>query len=166
LNPNLNWGTAKVPQLPTIEGLNPELVESGQTDAQLTDINWASYWAEGVYNKSPNKEEAWKFLEFLASAEGLADFYLAASQIREFGEIYPRKSMVNKLTDNKKLVAFLEMADKSVSGWPSSRTWDDGLNDELSKYFEASISQGDWNEEKETALFSGISRVVDLYKIK
>jgi len=166
LNPNLNWGTAKVPQLPTVEGLEPEMIESGQVDAKLTDINWASYWVEGVWTGSPNKEYAWKFLEFLASEEGLADFYLAASQVRQFGEIYPRKSMASKLTDNKKLATFVETADKSVSGWPSSRTWDDGLNDELSKYLETAINGGNWDEENEAALFAGISRVVDLYKIR
>lgn len=166
LNPNLNWGTAKVPQLPTIEGLEPEMVESREVDAKLTDINWASYWVEGVWAESQNKEYAWKFLEFLASEEGLSDFYLAASQVRQFGEIYPRKSMASKLTDNKKLATFVETADKSVSGWPSSRTWDDGLNDELSKYLEVAINGGDWNEENEAALFAGISRVVDLYKIR
>jgi len=166
LNPQLNWGTAKVPQLPTVEGLEPAMIESGEVDAKLTDINWASYWVEGVWKNSANKEYAWKFLEFLASEEGLADFYLAASQVRQFGEIYPRKSMASKLSENGKLTTFVETADKSISGWPSSRTWDDGVNDELSKYIEASINEMAWDEENEAALFSGISRVVDLYKIK
>lgn len=166
LNPQLNWAVAKVPQLPTIEGLDPEKVESGQVEAKLTDINWSSYWVEGVAKNSPNKAEAWKFLEFLASEEGLTDFYLAASQIREFGEIYPRKSLASKLADNKKLTVFVDGANSGVTGWPSSRTWDDGLNEELSKYIETAIGSGEWKEEVETALFSGISRVVNLYKIE
>lgn len=74
--------------------------------------------------------------------------------------------MASKLMENKKLATFVETADKSVSGWPSSRTWDDGLNDELSKYLEAAINGGNWDEENEAALFAGISRVVDLYKIR
>jgi len=31
---------------------------------------------------------------------------------------------------------------------------------------EVAINGGDWNEENEAALFAGISRVVDLYKIR
>lgn len=165
-NRNLNWAVAKIPQLPTVEGLDPQAVEDGLIDAKLTDINWATYWVEGVSNKSQNKEAAWKFLQFLASEEGLTDFFAAASQLRDFGEIYPRKSMASKLTDNKKLAAFTDSADTAVSGWPSSRTWDDGLNQELSKYLEAGIMATGWNEESEKALTDGIARVVNMYKLK
>ncbi len=165
-NRNLNWAVAKVPQLPTVEGLDPQAVEDGLIDAKLTDINWATYWAEGVSNKSPNKEAAWKFLEFLASEEGLTDFYAAASQLRDFGEIFPRKSMASKLADNKKLTAFVDNANTAMSGWPSSRTWDDGINQELSKYLEAGIMTTTWNEESEKALTDGIARVVNMYKLK
>lgn len=165
LNPKLNYGTAKVPQLATIEGADPEEVENGLTEGKLTNISWASYWVEGVWNKSQNKAEAWKFLEFLASNQGLSDFFTTASLTRGFGEIYPRKSMANKLADNQRLATFVDNADFAMSGWPASRTWDDGLNDELAKYFEATISTPVIDEEAELNLRTGISRVIEIYKI-
>lgn len=165
LNPNLNYGTAKLPQLATIADADPQKVEDGLTEGQLTNISWASYWVEGVWKQSSKKEAAWKFLEFMASEQNLADFYSTASLTRDFGEIYPRKSMASKLSDNKKLATFVENADTSVSGWPSSRTWDDGLNEELSDYFEAALNASSIDEEVKTNLVSGIARVVEVYKI-
>ena len=165
LSPNLNYGTAKLPQLATIADADPQKVEDGLTEGQLTNISWASYWVEGVWKQSSKKEAAWKFLEFMASEQNLADFYSTASLTRDFGEIYPRKSMASKLSDNKKLATFVENADTSVSGWPSSRTWDDGLNEELSDYFEAALNASSIDEEVRANLTSGISRVVEVYKI-
>jgi len=165
LNPNLSYGTAKVPQLATIADTDPQKVEDGLTEGRLTNISWGSYWVEGVWNQSNKKEAAWKFLEFMASEKTLADFYSTASLTRDFGEIYPRKSMASKLADNKKLVTFVENADTSVSGWPSSRTWDDGLNEELSDYIEVALNATSINEEVKANLISGISRVVEVYKI-
>lgn len=165
LNPKLNYGTAKVPQLATIEGVDPEKVENGLMEGKLTNISWASYWVEGVWNKSPKKEAAWAFLEFLASEENLSDFYAAASLVRDFGEISPRKSMTQIMSSNPKLATFVENANYSLSGLPSSRTWDDGLNKELSDYFESVLNVATIDEEAETNLLSGIARVVDFYKI-
>ena len=165
LNPKLNYGTAKVPQLATSEGVDPEEIENGLAEGKLTNISWASYWVEGVWNKSQKKEAAWVFLEFMASEENLANFFASASLVRDFGEIFPRKSMLSNISENSKLATFVENADYSMSGWPSSRTWDDGINKELSDYFEVILNTLTIDEETEANLLSGIARVVGFYKI-
>lgn len=140
LNPQLAFEIVPIPQLPTLEGVDPAKIESGELAGNLTNINWSTYWVEGVNNKSSYKTEAWKFLTFLASKEGLQQFYQAASQVRSFGEIYPRKSMSQLMSGNQKLKAFVNSADSASNWYLSSRTFDDGLNDEMTKYFADAIN--------------------------
>lgn len=136
MNPNLNFEVVGIPQLPVIDEAQSEL----GSDSSLTNINWSSYWFEGVNSNSKNQKEAWMFLEYLASKENLEKMYLAASQIRSFGEIYPRKSMLDQMKANRKTAAFATGAN-TASGWYlSSRTFDDGVNDEMSRYFGNAIN--------------------------
>jgi len=164
INPNLRFEISKMPQLPVLG----ETGESG--DSGLTNINWSSYWFEGVSSKSRHQKEAWKFLEYLASKEALEKFYTVASQQRSFGEIYPRKSMADSLKANKMLVPFLESAN-SASGWYlSGFTHDDGLNDEMGRYFGNAINgivlDGKDPESVLPELRLGINQLVIKYKLQ
>ena len=132
LNPNLKFAITSMPQLPTTSSVSTSEVGAG---AELTNIHWASYWTEGVNNKSKHQEEAWKFLEYLSSAEVLEKMYQADSQIRSFGQIYPRKSMVSKISSNDKIKPLVETANSATSWYLASNTWDDGLNTQMQKYF-------------------------------
>ena len=164
LNKDLNYGIITVPQLPTIGGVE---VNNG---GELTDIHWGSYWTEGVNIKSKHQEEAWKFMEYLSSAEVLEKFYTAASQTRSFGEIYPRKSMSNKLQSNEKVWPFLSVANKASTWYLASETGDDiGLDGEMQKYFTDAIngltqSSSD-NTKVITTLKSGISQLQQKYNL-
>ena len=164
LNKSLNYGITTVPQLPTTGGMN--VSEGGE----LTDVHWASYWTEGVNNKSNHQEEAWKFLEYLSSAEVLEKFYTAASQTRSFGEIYPRKSMSEKLQDNDKVWPFLSVANKASTWYLASETGDEGVNSEMQKYFTDAInnvsqSSSSDNTKVISTLKSGISQVQQKYSL-
>ena len=53
INPNLNFKLYPIPQLPG------------------TNINWATYWIEGVSKNSPQSLAAWQFLKYLSSKEVL-----------------------------------------------------------------------------------------------
>jgi ABC-type glycerol-3-phosphate transport system substrate-binding protein len=163
-NPKLRYEIAPVPQLPILtEG------EQAGTETKLTNINWASYWVEGVNQKSPHQKEAWKLLEFLSSKDSLEKLYLTASQTRHFGEIYPRKSMSSMLTDNSKVTPFVSAANTASSGYLSSRTFDSGLNDEMSKYFGDAINtlvnSSAAESEAMTALRNGIQQLVQKYQL-
>ncbi len=169
INPNLSYGVAPLPQLPTLSGVDPALIESGQAQGNLTNINWATYWAEGVSNKSKYQKEAWKFLTFLASSDGLQKFYQSASQVRSFGELYPRKSMAASLSSNPKLKTFLDGAGTASSWYLSSRTFDSGVNDDMIGYFADAINgivqKNDQPGDVMTPLMNGINQTIAKYHL-
>ncbi|HOZ03732.1 MAG TPA: extracellular solute-binding protein, partial [Candidatus Woesebacteria bacterium] len=60
-----------------IAALNPDLKFAAAPLPQLSNsrIAWASYWAEGVSEKSTYKDQAWKLLAYLSSEAGLQKMY-------------------------------------------------------------------------------------------
>ncbi len=134
LNKNLKYGIAAVPQLPINGGITGD-------DTELTNIHWATYWTEGVNSKSKYQDQAWKFLEYLSSKEVLEKMYTAQSQVRSFGEIYPKKSMGESVKNNPKVWPFVSIADNAKSWYLASATGDDGLNTEMQKYFADAVNQ-------------------------
>ncbi len=166
MNPGLNFGIAKVPQLPELGSSDWEAAEEGKVG--LTNINWGTFWVEGVSEKSPNKKAAWKFLEYLSSKEVMENLYSAQSQTRDFGEIYPVVSLAEKLKSNPTLSPFVEQADSAKSWYLCSFTHDNGLNDGIIKYYEdavnAILNGADPSSVTET-LSSGVGQILSRYKI-
>lgn len=164
LNKSLNFGITTIPQLPV-------LAEDGTVadENKITNIHWGTYWTEGINSKSEHQEEAWKFLEYLSSIDGLTTMYAATSQIRDFGEIYPRKSMVNKLSDNWKVQPFISSANNATSWYLASETGDNGVNSDMQKYFgdaiNSTLNGGDSEKTMET-LKNGVSQTQTKYKLK
>jgi multiple sugar transport system substrate-binding protein len=152
LNPNLDFAVARLPQL----------------DIQKPAA-WATFWAEGVNTKSKNKDAAWSFLKYLSTPEVLRKFYNDASQYRAFGEIYPRTDMVEELKSNELVGAYLADAPIAKSWYMSSFTHDNGLNDQIIKYYEdainAVLSSTDTEKALETAV-SGVNSVLTKYSSK
>jgi len=166
LNPNLKFEVASMPQLPTTSSVSTSEVGAG---AELTNIYWASYWTEGVNSKSKYQKEAWKFLEYLSSAEVLEKMYQADSQIRSFGQIYPRKSMVGKISSNDKIRPLVETANNATSWYLASNTWDDGLNTQMQKYFSDAVNailiNNSDTDDAITTVISGISQLQQKYSL-
>jgi len=108
-------------------------------------------------------------LEYLASKEGLEKNFTTASQLRKFGQIYPRKSMTSKITTNPKISPFVLSADNAYNWYLSSRTFDNGLNDEMIKYFGDAINgmalKNKGTDEVVVTLKSGISQLATKYKL-
>ena len=164
--PSLRYGITNVPQLPTLGDDG-----SGQVNnTNLTNINWSSYWVEGVNPKSENQAEAWKFLAFLSTKESLEKLYAAESQVRSFGEIYPRKDMAESIATNDKLKAFVTAADSGLGWYLSSNTYDEGLNDTMIGYFGNAINSMLYkNTPVELVLpdlRNGINQLVQKYGLK
>ena len=124
INPNLQFAIAPVPQL------------------QGTSVTWGSYWVEGVSKTSKQQELSWKFLKYLSSKEVLLKLYsdAASKTPRLFGEIYPRVDMANTLASDPYVGAFVSDAPKASSWWMSSRTFDNGINDKIIKYYQDAIN--------------------------
>lgn len=168
LNPSLNFEVTNVPQLPTLQNITDT---SSNSSASLTNIQWATYWAEAVNVNSKHPKEAWKFIEFLASKESLEKMYTAASQTRSFGEIYPRLSLASKINSNSKIKPFIQTANNAESGYLASNTYDSGLNSEMQKYFGDAINSllsSNYSDTTAiiTTLKSGLTQLIQKYSLK
>lgn len=122
MNPNLKFKVAPVPQLP---GRN---------------VAWASFWAEGVSAKSQHQKEAWEFVKFLTSRESERLLYATASQIRLFGEPYSRVDLANEITNDPIAGAFVNQGPYYKSWYLNSNTFDNGINDEMIKYWKDGVN--------------------------
>lgn len=100
-------------QIPVITGrferLNFGIAPMPQFD-RLNSKNYANYWAVAVSGASPNKEAAWFFLSYLASAEG-AGLYLA-----ETSRPSARRDIINLQRNDPKLGVFAVQA-LSAKSW-------------------------------------------------
>jgi multiple sugar transport system substrate-binding protein len=149
INPELQIKVAPVPSVP-----------GGQP------LSLASYWAEGVSVKSKNQIESWRFLKFLTEKESLAKLYENQSKVRPFGTVYSRVDMINLLVQNEFLGAVVKQANNYQSLPLVSRTFDNGLNDEIIKYLENAINstingvsyEGAFNDAK-----NGIDQVINKF---
>ncbi|HLA03756.1 MAG TPA: extracellular solute-binding protein [Patescibacteria group bacterium] len=123
-NPLLKFQVAPVPQL-----------EGGK-------VAWASYWAEGVSAKSSHQKEAWEFVKYLQQEDVLVKLYSEAAKTpgRIFGEPYPKVSMAPKIASDPILGAFIADAPYMKSAPMASRTFDNGLNDQMIKAYEDAIN--------------------------
>ncbi len=150
INPHLNFKIVPVPQLPG------------------TNITWATFWVEGVAKKSKYSKEAWEFLQFLSSPATLEKLYQAESNIRLFGEIYPRKEMAEKIKTNLLVAPFLDQASQAKTWFLCSNTFDNGINDRIIKYFEDAVNavnRGVAAKEALQTTSQGISQLLSQYGI-
>jgi len=152
LNPKLNFKIIPVPQLP----------------GDKQKVSWASFWVEGVAKRSKHKNEAWEFLKFLSSPQTLEKLYQAESNLRLFGEIYPRKEMAEKLKTNPLVAPFVEQMPQAKTWYLCSFTWDNGINDRMIKYFEDAVNavnEGKTAKEALTTASQGIAQLLSQYGI-
>ena len=147
-NPNLKFKVAPVPQL------------SGK------QVSWASFWGQAASKNSKNVKEAWKFVKFLTSAEGEKLAYQQASQVRLFGEPYSLVSLASELNSDPIAGAYVAQGPIYKSWYLSSNTFDNGINDEIIKYFEDGINAALQGTDPQTALqtvAAGVKQVLDKY---
>lgn len=128
-NPNLKFRVYPVPQLPKDNESDP-------------DITYATYWVEGVWERSKSKEAAWDFLKFLSTQESLEKMYEITSETRRFGELYPRVDMRELLLSDPLVGGFVALAPGARSWYLASRTFDGstGINSQIGKYFEDAVN--------------------------
>jgi|WetSurSiteA1Bulk_404760.scaffolds.fasta_scaffold00545_5 multiple sugar transport system substrate-binding protein len=154
-NPTLKFKVVPVPQPAKIN----------QSEA---DITYATYWAEGVWSRSPNKLEAWKFLKYLSEKASLEKLYQAAAKTRPFGEPYSRVDMAGLLSTDPILGSIISLAPNAQSWYLASRTWDGptGINTQISKYFEDAVNSVNLGNPAGKALetvATGVAQVLSQY---
>ena len=129
-NPGLRFSVHPIPQLPVD-------IARGETP-----INWASYWAEAVNTKSPNKKQAWELIKYLSSSDTLVRFYQSAVQSpRAFGEPYSRTDLADILKNEPLVGAYVNQAPLARSWYLASSTHDgpSGINSRVSSAFSETI---------------------------
>ena len=121
-NPNLDFGIAPLPTLGD------------------TKVTWATYWAEGVNVQSKNKDTSWKLIKYLSSPEVMKQMYSQQASVRSFGELYSRKDLANDLASNEWIAPYLSDAPQAQGWYLSSYTHDNGINDQLIKYYQDAVN--------------------------
>ncbi|HSW89504.1 MAG TPA: extracellular solute-binding protein [Patescibacteria group bacterium] len=150
INPNFDFEVDPVPQLPG------------------KPITWASYWAEGVSKTTKDQDVAWKFVTYMSSSDVLQKLYADATAVRLFGEPYPRVDLAPKVASDPYVGAFISQAPNAVSWYMASNTYDNGINDQIIKYYADAINglnSGKQLEEVMPTLSKGVPAVLAQYKI-
>ena len=132
-SPSFGVGVAPVPQLPDVD------VATGE------GITWANYWVEVVAKNSANSRAAWEFLSWLGDKDQLVQFYRMASQVRPFGEPYPRLDMAESLRTDQYVYPYLQQGPNYTTWYFNYGTHDGVLNEAVVKQLEKmveSINQG------------------------
>ncbi|MBI2267916.1 MAG: extracellular solute-binding protein [Candidatus Blackburnbacteria bacterium] len=155
LNPNLNFKVVRVPQLP-------------RATPSDTDVSWASYWAQGVSIKSKNKQEAWEFLVFISSKEGLLKMSQGVIQSRQVGFPFSRVDMAGFLGEDQFMGSFVRDAQSARSGYLASYTFDGptGINSRISSFYSdaiTSILEGEDPDSLLIPLSEGVKQVLVEY---
>lgn len=151
INPQLTFKIAPVPQFP---GVAP--------------VAWATYWVEGVSAKSASKDEAFAFLSFLVKRENLSKLYTEQAKVRDFGSPYSRVDLAEQLKGHPLLDAIVTQGPYAKSGFLSSRTLDNGLNDHIIKYYEDAVNAVAKGNNPTTAIQTvnqGVRQVLSQYGV-
>lgn len=129
-------------QVSEIKAINPDLHFKVAPAPVLPSANyaWATYWGEAVPLASKNQAEAWKFIKYMGTPAVLQKMYAGASQIRALGEPYPLMSLASTLANHPLAGPFVSQGPNYKSWYLADRTYDDGINDELSKYYEDAVN--------------------------
>lgn len=159
-------------EIPVIRAKNPDFrfsVAPVPEGLQGRKVSVANYWVEGVSKYSKNQIEAWKLLKFMTEPENLEVLFKSQVQNRGMGMAYPRIDMKNKLSDNPDLAPLVNELDYLVSVPFISRTYDEGINDDMTRYIGAAIDSAAKGVSYSAAFgeaAQGISQILNKYKIE
>jgi ABC-type glycerol-3-phosphate transport system substrate-binding protein len=109
----------------------PKLQEQGMTTA--------SYWAEGVSNRSKHQNEALQFLQYLASKEVSQQLFNEQSKTRNIGQPYARIDLAESLNSSI-IFPFVTSAPSAISSYFVDGTYDNGLNTQSNEELNKAIS--------------------------
>jgi multiple sugar transport system substrate-binding protein len=122
INPNLQFTITQVPHLPN------------------RNVTIASYWVEGVSNKSLHMKEAYAFMKFLAQKETAQKLYSEQSKIRPFGEPFARVDLAESVRDNPFIYPFVVQAKSAASSLFAGETQDTGINGQMNQYLANAVN--------------------------
>lgn len=153
-NPSLKYKTTKLPQLPKDRPEDP-------------DVSYATYWFQGVSEKSANKGIAWDFLKFISSKESLVRLNEGRRGNGLFEKIYPRPDMAALQVNDPILGSAVSLAPSAKSWYLADKTFDgpNGINSQIRELFRKAIQAKDASPIGVTNLATGIAEVLAQYGI-
>ncbi|MGH7245388.1 MAG: extracellular solute-binding protein [Candidatus Levyibacteriota bacterium] len=131
------------------------------------DVTVASYWVEGVSNRSQHQKEALLFMKFLAQKDTQEKLYTQEAKTRAFGELYSRQDLGDTLKSNQLIYPFVQQANTAVSAFFSGETYDTGINAQLNGYLGNAVRSMLANTSAQTAvdtLGKGVDQVLQQYE--
>lgn len=129
---------------------------------QGRNIDIASYWVEGVSNRSKHQKEALEFMQYLAQKETSAKLYTEETKTRSFGELYALSSLATSLTANSLLKPFVDQFKDAASSFFAADTNYDEYNGALNQYLGNAIGSmltGTSAESASATLAQGVTQV-------
>src|SRR5258708_2687479 len=140
-NPGLHFGVVPLPQLP-------------KNNQSIPSISYASYWVNGVSNKSGNVTAAWDFLKFMSSVNSLQELYKNEIKTRGYGNLYPRVDMQSQLLSDPIAGAFIFQGSFARSWYLHANTNDGvtGINAQIAKPYSDAIGLVNLNSTSDKAL--------------
>ncbi len=152
----------------TIKAINPDLKYKVVPVPQLIagKVAIASYWVEGVSQKSKHQKEALQFLKFLAKKETSEKLFTEQSKTRLYGEPYARLDLADKLKENELVFPFVQQGVIARSSYFVDSTHDEGLNTKANEYLGIAVNSILKNTSSDTAaetLVKGVSQVLQQY---
>lgn len=125
-------------------------------------ITVASYWVNGVSNKSKHQKQAMLFMHYLAQKEVMQKLYAEESKTRLFGTPYAQIELAKTLESNPLIAPFVQQASFAKSSFFSSDTFYTDYNERLNSYLGNAIRSVVAHDSSETAaatLIQGVSQV-------
>ncbi|MBI3397363.1 extracellular solute-binding protein [Candidatus Woesebacteria bacterium] len=153
LNPGLKFRTVALPQLARSNPSDP-------------GMSYATYWADGVWARSKNKMEAWKFLKFLSSQE--SETKLNAPTSGSFAKAYSRMDMADAQKQDPYLGSVVSLAPYAQSWYLQSNTHDGptGINTQIKNLFSDAVTSTIKGLSSDTVLSTlndGLNRILSAY---
>ncbi len=131
-NPSLRFKTYPLPQLPKEVPTEP-------------DVSYATYWAEGVWERSASKDLAWDFLKFAGSEQSLQKVNANLKAKSKIERVYPRPNMNPSLVNHPILGSIITLAPVAKSWYLADKTNDGqtGINTQLKNAYAKIFGDGD-----------------------
>lgn len=154
-----------------IRTANPQLKFKVAPMPQLSNkiVNWGTFWGFGVSSYTSHQTAAWQFLQYLTSAETEKMLYRQAADARLFGQPYSRVDLQTELVNDPIVGAFVIQAPTYQSWYLTSSTKDQGLDDEMIKYFEDAVNATNQGNDPQGTLDTtakGVTQTLDKYGAK
>jgi len=154
MNSNLRFKTAPMVQLPKNTPTDP-------------DVTYATYWVQGVWNKSTNKEDAWKFLRFLSERSSLEKLNRERKIVKNFELASPRMDMARIYIQDPILSSVVSQATNARSWYLADETFDGetGINSKVAELYEEVILSKDKPVNTLEEMAPNLARLLSKYGI-